>query len=86
MDTVLITVPQMWGSTKRDQRVEGMPIDDFAYNQKQKLDTLLHKEGYRVKCMSSYVYEGVVMMHYALEREDQVTVQGDWHVRSEEPL
>lgn len=85
MDTVLITVPQIWDEYS-DVQVDGVPITEWAAQQKKNLDTLLHEKGYRVKCMTSYIHKEVVMMHYALEREDQVVVQGDWDVRTEEPL
>lgn len=81
MDTVLITVPQIWDQHS-DVQVDGIPVTKWAAQQEKNLDILLHKEGYQVKCMTSYIHKEVVMMHCALEREDQV-VQGDWNVETD---
>ena len=85
METILITVPQMWESGTTDLAVNGLPIDEWAKQQKDRLDEALHQEGFHVVCMTAYSYKGAEMMHYALEREE-VQIKGDWNVRTEEPL
>ena len=64
--------------------VNGLPINEWAEQQKSKLDEALHQRGFRVACMTSYTYKGVGMIHYALEREEiQMKVEGDWNVESD---
>ena len=69
METVLVTVPQRW-DPKSSFAVDGLHITEWAKQQKDSLDVLLHQKGFRVKCMTSYIYQGVSMIHYALEKED----------------
>ena len=69
METVLITVPQMWKPRARFA-VNGLCIDEWAKQQKNRLDKALYQEGFHVACMTSYIYKGAVMIHYALEKED----------------
>ena len=86
METILITVPQIWDQHS-DVQVDGIPIAEWAAQQKKNLDTLLHEEGYYVKCMTSYVHKEVVVIHYALEKEEPIIIQGDnGNARSKEPL
>lgn len=75
MDTVLITVPQIWNQHS-DVQVDGIPVAEWAAQQKKNLDILLHKEGYYVKCMTSYIHKEVVMIHYTLEKEEPIILQG----------
>lgn len=81
METALITVPQMW---KPDATLEvnGLRLNEWAKQQKDRLDEALHKEGFHIACMTSYSFQGAVMIHYALEKEE-LQIKGDWHVESD---
>lgn len=84
METILISVPQMW-DPETTNTINGLRIDEWAKQQKDKLDEALQQEGFHVVCMTAYDYKGVEIIHYALEREE-TRMKGDWNVRTEEPL
>lgn len=67
METVLITVPQIWKPGAK-LAVNGLRIDEWAKQQKGRLDNALHKEGFHITCMTSYTYKGAAVIHYALEK------------------
>ena len=67
METILISVPQMW-DPETPLAVNGLHITEWAKQQKDRLDEALCKEGFHVACMMAYSYKDVEVIHYALER------------------